>query len=193
MSDTKIEPPRRGRPRNFDAQAGVTAAKQVFHQRGYDAVGVADLCQELGIKPPSLYAAYGSKRELFEQALAAYSEVTNVHFSKVMADATSPDDLRARVLRLAAMLFSRDGGVGCLVLSTLTSTADAELRETLATARRARQDGMAQKLAQLGATKAEIAPWLAAISIALNGMSATARLGADEDELLAGLAALGAL
>ena len=45
-------------------------ALALFHERGYDAVGVAELSQATGVKPPSLYAAFGSKQGLFERAVA---------------------------------------------------------------------------------------------------------------------------
>src|SRR6218665_82045 len=48
----------------FDREQGVEIAQKLFHARGYDAVGAADLTAALGIVPPSLYAAYGSKAEL---------------------------------------------------------------------------------------------------------------------------------
>ena len=54
----------RGRPRKFDPEAAVATAQQLFHERGYDAVSVADVTDALGINPPSFYAAFGSKAGL---------------------------------------------------------------------------------------------------------------------------------
>src|SRR5262245_25860741 len=62
-----------GRPRSFDKDVAVETAMRLFHARGYDAVGVAELVSELGIKPPSFYAAFGSKAGLFRQALDRYA------------------------------------------------------------------------------------------------------------------------
>jgi len=44
-------------------------AQRLFHSRGYDAVSVADLTKEIGINPPSFYAAFGSKLGLYTQVL----------------------------------------------------------------------------------------------------------------------------
>jgi AcrR family transcriptional regulator len=44
----------------------------LFWEQGYDATGVADLTRAMGITPPSLYAAFGSKEELFRRAVARY-------------------------------------------------------------------------------------------------------------------------
>ena len=50
-----------GRPRRFAPEQAVSAAKVLFHQKGFDAVSVAEVTDYLGINPPSLYAAFGSK------------------------------------------------------------------------------------------------------------------------------------
>jgi TetR/AcrR family transcriptional regulator, repressor for divergent bdcA len=73
-------PPRRA----FDRVAGVAIAKDLFHERGYDAIGIAELTRVLGINPPSLYAAYGSKAGLFERCLAVYVEEANLPADKIL-------------------------------------------------------------------------------------------------------------
>ena len=45
-----------GRPRRFAPEQAVSAAKVLFHQKGFDAVSVAEVTDYLGINPPSLYA-----------------------------------------------------------------------------------------------------------------------------------------
>ncbi len=54
--------------------AAIDTAMKLFHARGYDAVGVAELGEELGITPPSFYAAFGSKAGLLERVLKRYEE-----------------------------------------------------------------------------------------------------------------------
>ena len=72
MAATKISGSR-GRPRSFDLDQAIDIAMKLFHARGYDAVGVAELVAALGIKPPSFYAAFGSKAGLLERALERYA------------------------------------------------------------------------------------------------------------------------
>ncbi|QGX87057.1 TetR family transcriptional regulator [Escherichia coli] len=61
-----------GRPRRFAPEQAVSAAKVLFHQKGFDAVSVAEVTDYLGINPPSLYAAFGSKAGLFSRVLNEY-------------------------------------------------------------------------------------------------------------------------
>lgn len=63
-----------GRPRIFDEDRAVDQAMRLFWRRGYDGTSLRDLSQELGIKPGSLYAAFGDKQALFHRSLDRYCE-----------------------------------------------------------------------------------------------------------------------
>lgn len=186
MPATEIRP--RGRPRSFDAEAGVALALDLFARQGYDAVGVAQLCARLAIRPPSLYAAYGSKRALFDRAVARYADRTGPVYAAAIAAATSPADLRARVLTVAVDLYTSDAS-GCLVLSTLTATADVDLQAALAAILNGRRAAMTARLRALGACDADTQS--DAITVAMMGLSAAARAGMDRPTLRRILDSLG--
>ncbi|CTQ49739.1 TetR/AcrR family transcriptional regulator [Jannaschia donghaensis] len=178
---------KRGRPRAFDAETGLDIALRAFAQRGFDAVGVADLCALMGVKPPSLYAAYGSKRDLFDRAVARYGAGTAAVYDAAIAQATDLPDLRRRVLTAALDLYLRDAGLGCLVISTLSSTADPDLRDALSDLVAARRAGMIARAIALGATRPEAEAEVMAISVAMMGLSAAARAGLGAEPLRAAL------
>ena len=54
-----------GRPRRFAPEQAISAAKVLFHQKGFDAVSVAEVTDYLGINPPSLYAAFFGKAGVY--------------------------------------------------------------------------------------------------------------------------------
>ncbi len=60
------------RTREFDPEAAVGAAMELFWTKGYEATSVDDLVQRLGIGRGSLYAAFGSKHALYLRALDRY-------------------------------------------------------------------------------------------------------------------------
>jgi AcrR family transcriptional regulator len=64
-----------GRPREFKDTAVIDAAVEVFWSQGYGACSTDDLCKETGLGRGSLYNAFGSKHELYEQALIRYHQV----------------------------------------------------------------------------------------------------------------------
>jgi AcrR family transcriptional regulator len=65
-----------GRPRSFDRDAALLVAVELFWRRGYEETSIAMLTSAMGVTPPSLYAAFGDKHRLFEEASAVYFERT---------------------------------------------------------------------------------------------------------------------
>lgn len=64
----------RGRPRTFDKKAALDVAVALFWRHGYEGTSIADLTAAMGVTPPTLYAAFGSKEQLYRQVLARYVE-----------------------------------------------------------------------------------------------------------------------
>ena len=60
------------RSKEFDPDAVLERALELFWAKGYEATSIADLVEHLGIGRASLYATYGSKRELYRKALDRY-------------------------------------------------------------------------------------------------------------------------
>jgi AcrR family transcriptional regulator len=64
-----------GRPREFDRGAALEAAMVLFWRKGFAATSMNDLCDAMGVRSPSLYAAFGSKEALYLEAIQHYVEV----------------------------------------------------------------------------------------------------------------------
>ena len=154
----------------------------LFHARGYDAVGVAELVAALAIKPPSFYAAFGSKAGLLEHALERYAASEANIYRRARAEGGSVAEVIVRTLTLAARLYpAHDGIAGCLVLDGTRNSADPEARALTAAAKRATREAIRDFIAIEHPDRAdELAEF---VMIALVGMSAAARDGADEAAL----------
>jgi AcrR family transcriptional regulator len=63
-----------GRPREFDRDAALEAAMVLFWRKGFAATSMTDLCEAMGVRSPSLYAAFGSKEALYVEAVERYVE-----------------------------------------------------------------------------------------------------------------------
>ncbi|MCD7097332.1 TetR/AcrR family transcriptional regulator [Stenotrophomonas sp. MMGLT7] len=64
-----------GRPKEYDGTAVIDAAMDVFWTNGYEASSTQALCERTGLGRGSLYHAFGSKQNLYEQALRRYQEL----------------------------------------------------------------------------------------------------------------------
>lgn len=183
MTATKKAQPR-GRPRTFDIDEAVDRAVKLFHRRGYDAVGVAELGSELGIKPPSFYAAFGSKAGLFEQALERYTASKANVFGNALLEGGSVAEVIERTLLEAARIYpEQDGAAGCLVMDGTRNSTDPEARALAAALKEAGRARIRDFIAtEFPARADELADLVA---IALAGMSAAARDGAKASTLKA--------
>lgn len=56
----------------FDRDEVLDRAMQVFWEQGYEGASISDLLKRMNIKRQSLYYAFGSKRELYLEALKRY-------------------------------------------------------------------------------------------------------------------------
>jgi len=61
-----------GRPREFDREAALEAAMFLFWRKGFEAASMQDLCEAMGVRSPSLYAAFESKEALYLAAIKHY-------------------------------------------------------------------------------------------------------------------------
>ena len=183
-------PAARGRPRGFCEARAIDIALGLFHEQGYDAVGVAALCEAIGIKPPSLYAAFGSKLGLFERVLARYAASPT---ARALADALTGADDPCRavtaVLEAAASAYAvQPDRPGCLVLFAELMVREPEARTLAERHLAASRTALVERLRTLGAADADA---LAdAIVVAMRGLSASARAGMPPDRLRASAAAL---
>lgn len=51
------------RPREFDQNKALEAAMYVFWEKGFEAASLSDLTARMGIQRPSLYSAFGDKKD----------------------------------------------------------------------------------------------------------------------------------
>ncbi|NGN68896.1 TetR/AcrR family transcriptional regulator [Streptomyces sp. A7024] len=180
----------RGRPRAFDRDAALDKALRAFWERGYEAVSIAELTREIGIGAPSLYAAFGDKKALFDAALEVYGHSRNGTFiNRALDEEPTARAAIARILREAAEGYTAPGQPkGCMVVSaginTTTPEVAAELREMRngnigLLAERIQQD-IAAGLLPPTTDAAGLARFVGAV---IQGMSTQARDGASTQEL----------
>lgn len=140
----------RGRPRRFDPDEGVAVAQKLFHARGYDAVGVADITAALGINPPSFYAAFGNKEQAFREAVDYYRRTIGTAPFDALENATTiQDGLRQWLEQSADSAFACPAG-GCMisVSSIQCKPENVPVKEFLQAIRHANHERLSKRLQQ---------------------------------------------
>lgn len=114
--------------RPFNREAGIVIAKDLFHEHGYDAVGVAELTRALGINPPSLYAAYGSKAGLYGRCLSLYLTEGNLPADEILRPGRQVSDaIRELFVRATEVYTKSRTKRGCMVSEGMRAV-DSEVR-----------------------------------------------------------------
>ncbi|WP_299048748.1 TetR/AcrR family transcriptional regulator [uncultured Tateyamaria sp.] len=171
----------RGRPRKFDIESGVRQAQLLFASRGYDVVGVSEICDTLGITPTSLYSAFGNKLGLYERAVEAYASSTGRFVGEALEQAQTEREVWDKVLRAAADAYTSGEIKGCLVLDGTLTSQDPEANALVAAQAQGTQLVIAERLQELGAEEAESSA--STILILMRGLSASARNLATKEDL----------
>jgi TetR/AcrR family transcriptional regulator, transcriptional repressor for nem operon len=84
------------RPREFDETAALEAAIECFWRHGYEATSLRDLTASMGLTAPSLYNAFGDKRQLFSRALEQYLERSTRHRLRRLEQSFTPREAISR-------------------------------------------------------------------------------------------------
>ncbi|MER7933286.1 MULTISPECIES: helix-turn-helix domain-containing protein [unclassified Streptomyces] len=113
------------RTKEFDPDAALRSALELFWRRGYEATSMADLVEHLGIGRASLYATFGSKHDLYLKALERYQED---RLPPLLRDLSRPGPalpaVRELIRQYAAESAADDLRLrGCLVTNTAAELA----------------------------------------------------------------------
>jgi AcrR family transcriptional regulator len=116
---------KRGRPRLLDRDAGLDVAATLFWEHGYEGTSIADLTEAMGVPPPSLYATFGSKEDLYRQALDHISARENKSWLEALQGDLPAYDAMAFYLHDAAARFTTPGRPrGCMISTAVLQHAD---------------------------------------------------------------------
>lgn len=179
-----------GRPLSFDREAALEKAMLTFWRHGYETTSITDLTEAMGITAPSIYAAFGDKKQLFLEAVRRYAG-SNDQRAQAISSASSAYVAAQELLEVAATLFTGEiTPPGCLLASaTATGSAGAEdVRAAVTKIRTSGRSALRRRIEQdmeqgilPSQTDAEGLSDL--VFAALQGMSALARDGASRAQL----------
>jgi AcrR family transcriptional regulator len=182
---------RRGRPRAFDREQALRAAQGLIWRHGYEAMSLSQLEAAMGIGKTSLYAAFGSKRELLREAADLYLAEAGGALRTILGNAPTALSGLRRLLEVCAADFTDPARpYGCFLVSAaiVCSPENAEasvfLKDGRAAVGRLIGERLSRGIAE-GDLRAE-APLVAMTEFALtilHGMTIQARDGRSEGDL----------
>jgi len=138
-----------GRPREFDRDQALGKAQDAFWTRGYEGTSMADLVAALGIASARIYAAFGSKEDLFREAVGLYEANEGGFATRALAEEPTARRAIERMLREAVETYTRPGRPqGCMVVSAATNCAveNDRVQDWLAEHRRTRTVSIVERL-----------------------------------------------
>ncbi|MBS2539463.1 TetR/AcrR family transcriptional regulator [Catenulispora sp. NF23] len=189
-----MAPAQRGRPRAFDRDQAILAAARLFWRFGYSGTSTRTLTEALGISTSSLYGAFGTKADLFQEAVHTYAE----RYRQIYEQAIAEDDIGVvleQILTRSVQEFTQptDRHPGCLISSAVMTDGPQTLdvRVYLADLHRANERALRARIERAvgegqlpAATSASTLAGL--VQAVWHGLSVQSNLGATRAELLAG-------
>ena len=125
--EAPIAPKRRGRPRAYQPEIALGKALEQFRKSGFAATSLDDLSAATGMNRPSLYGAFGDKRDLYIKSYQRYRDDARAAMIDVFR-AEMP--IRKRLQRIYSVALdiylAGETPRGCFTVMTAASEAVAD-------------------------------------------------------------------
>lgn len=185
-SDTK----RLGRPPAYDRDHAIKVITNLFWQKGFATTSLDDIARATGMNRPSLYAAFGDKRAMYQLALHTFAAEAARHMAEALSRSRLRDALSEFYDQAIALYTCGVQARGCLIACSGAHVAanDGEVQDIILLIFE-EIDGLLKARFQTaytsgqlhGDVKAEDRAILA--SAILHGIAVQARAGLDETSL----------
>jgi AcrR family transcriptional regulator len=127
-----VAPKRRGRPRAYEPDIALGKALDLFRKDGFAATSLDDLSAATGMNRPSLYGAFGDKRELYIKSYGRYRADARAAMLEIFRDEMPIRERLARIYAVALDIYlsGESGPRGCFTVMTAASEAvfDPDIR-----------------------------------------------------------------
>src|SRR5581483_12128511 len=121
------EPKRRGRPRAYRPDVALGKALDLFRKGGFAATSLDDLSSATGMNRPSLYGAFGDKRELYIKSYQRYRDDARAAMIEVFREETPVRKRLQRIYAIALDIYLEgESPRGCFTVMTAASEAVAD-------------------------------------------------------------------
>jgi TetR/AcrR family transcriptional regulator, copper-responsive repressor len=126
--EAPIAPKRRGRPRAYEPEVALGKALELFRKGGFAATSLDDLSAATGMNRPSLYGAFGDKRELYIKSYQRYRDDARAATVDIFRQEMPIRKRLERIYSVALDIYfaGESGPNGCFTVMTAGSEAVAD-------------------------------------------------------------------
>ncbi len=197
----------KGRPREFNIDQALDAALMLFWRHGYEGTSLSALTRAMEINGPSLYAAFGSKRKLFERVIDRYIQQPASYLPNALKEPTARRVAEKLFEGAINMVMNPKHPDGCLLVqAALASAPQTQAIRKEVSRRRAKAEAAVRRHFELAVAQSDLPESVDAAKLAryivtvIWGMSVQAAGGASRragsgggngDALMAGMISAG--
>ena len=126
--EAPVAPKRRGRPRAYEPEVALGKALELFRKGGFAATSLDDLSAATGMNRPSLYGAFGDKRELYIKSYQRYRDDARAATVEIFRQEMPIRKRLERIYSVALDIYfaGKEGPNGCFTVMTAGSEAIAD-------------------------------------------------------------------
>ncbi|MDH3293921.1 MAG: TetR/AcrR family transcriptional regulator [Acidimicrobiia bacterium] len=178
----------RGRPRTFDEDAAVDAALQQFWRQGYRATTTRGLETALDMSQPSIYNAFGSKRDLLLRTMDLYEARIAIELLSALSESSNGYEAVEHFMARLTRWMDDNQAHGCLMVNMMVGDIDDDvIAERVERYRRKVGDAFAAAIARTEPDPSVVAARADILLAAVLGLHIAAR-SAGGDETVATMA-----
>lgn len=109
----------RGKPLSFDRQEVLHRAMDIFWEKGFAKTGMTELLDHMGIQRQSFYNTFGSKEEIFLEAVKLYSQLMLNRIAAILDQDRHPYENLEELFKMWEDMSRTKEGCGCMMSNTL--------------------------------------------------------------------------
>jgi len=178
------------RTKEFDRDAALAGALEVFWSKGYERASTDDLLKGMKIGRQSMYDTFGDKQSLFLESLRCYHKLDNKNFFDHLGDNPSPLQVIHGFLAIFTRRSAEENARGCMGINATTAFGDSQPEVTaLARNTATNVETLLAGLVEAAKARGELSKTLNATAAGsfhyatLQGLTVRAQAGASRDEL----------
>lgn len=178
------------RTKEFDRDAALAGALEVFWSKGYERASTDDLLKGMKIGRQSMYDTFGDKQSLFLESLRCYHKLDNKNFFDHLGDNPSPLQVIHGFLAIFTRRSAEENARGCMGINATTAFGNSQPEVTaLARNTATNVEALLAGLVEAAKARGELSKTLNAavagsfLYATLQGLTVRAQAGASRDEL----------